>query len=75
MMFLTLAGVLGFVTLVAHFWQPRREALAAVEARTQAVVAATNAFLDSLTAGQSAKVQFGFTPQKAAALTRFTLPQ
>jgi hypothetical protein len=41
------------------------------EAPTQAVVAATTAFLDSLSADQRAKVQFAFTPQPKASAAKF----
>ena len=41
------------------------------EAQTQAVITATTAFLNSLSAEQRAKVQFPFTPRKAAGAATF----
>jgi hypothetical protein len=44
----------------------------AVDARTQAVVAVTNAFLNALSAEQRQKVQFPFSPQKTATAAEFS---
>src|SRR6266568_2139290 len=44
----------------------------AMDAQTQAVVAAATAFLNSLSADQREKVLFSFTPQKTATAARFT---
>lgn len=46
-------------------------ALAAANAQTQNIVAATTAFLGSLSAAQREKVQFTFTPQKTATAAKF----
>ncbi len=43
----------------------------AIDAQTQAIVAATTAFLNSLSAAQREKVQFTFTPQKTATAAKF----
>ena len=45
---------------------------AAVGAQTQVIVTAATAFLSSLSADERRKVQFAFTPQKAATAARFT---
>ena len=42
------------------------------DAQTQLIVTATRAFLDSLSAGQRAQVQFTFTSQKTASAAHFT---
>jgi Protein of unknown function (DUF3500) len=44
----------------------------APDAQTQAIVTATRAFLDSLSADQRAQVQFPFTPQQTATAAHFT---
>jgi len=44
----------------------------AMDAQTQAVVAAATAFLNSLSADQREKVLFSFTPQKTATAARFS---
>jgi hypothetical protein len=62
---LTLAIVV--VALAAHF----TNAAGAMNSRTQSVVDATNAFLQSLSADQKQKVQFAFTAQKTATAATF----
>jgi hypothetical protein len=58
------------VALAGYFGEVGRNseaaAQAATDAETQAVVSATNAFLNSLSADQRQKEQFSFTPQKTA---------
>jgi len=44
----------------------------APDAQTQAIVTATSAFLDSLSADQSVQVQFTFVPQQTATAAHFT---
>ena len=44
----------------------------APDAQTQAIVTATSAFLDSLSADQRVQVQFTFTPQQTATAAHFT---
>jgi hypothetical protein len=71
-LFLVLATV-GSVALAGYFaMSGNNAAQAAVDTQTQAVVTATNAFLDTLTADQRQKVQFPFSPQKTASAAKFS---
>jgi hypothetical protein len=66
-----LASALTVAALCGYFgWAgnaPGATTQAAAGANTQAIVTATTAFLNSLSADQRNKVQFPFTPQKTAA--------
>jgi len=71
-LFLVLATV-GFVALAGYFaLNGNKAAQASIDSRTQAVVTATNAFLDALTADQRQKVHFPFSPQKTATAAKFS---
>lgn len=63
------------VLLVDGYWSGARQAQAALKndarARTQAIVAATNAFVSSLDATQRAKVLFGYEPEQSATAAKF----
>jgi hypothetical protein len=66
-------ATIGFVAVAGYFaMSGKNAAQAAVDSQTQAVVTATNAFLDALTADQRQKVQFPFSPQKAASAAKFS---
>ncbi|MBV8819790.1 MAG: DUF3500 domain-containing protein [Acidobacteriaceae bacterium] len=67
-----LLGVGTAVTwIVAGYRGATAQPMAAANAQTGAIVAATNAFLSSLEAAQRAKVQFPFTPKKTATSATF----
>jgi Protein of unknown function (DUF3500) len=63
------------VLLVGGYWSGARQAQAALKddarTRTQAIVAATNAFVSSLDATQRAKVLFGYSLQQSATAAKF----
>ena len=70
---LPILPAVGFVALAGYFaLNGNKAAQAAINFRTQAVVTATNAFLDTLTADQRQKVQFPFSPQKTATAAKFS---
>lgn len=70
-----LVSVLGVSLLCGYFGvvkaAPKPESQAAADMETQAVVKATRAFLNSLSADQRQKVLFPFTPQKTAKAATF----
>jgi hypothetical protein len=65
-----LASALIFVALCGYL-VPRAATQTATHAQTQAIVAATTAFLDSLSVVQREKVQFPFMLQRTATIARF----
>jgi hypothetical protein len=67
--------LLTLIALATHFdeagYASEAKQQEAVDSATNAVVAATTAFLNSLSADQRQKVRFPFTPQKAATAAKF----
>jgi Protein of unknown function (DUF3500) len=66
---LTVAALCGYFGWAGK--APGATTQAAAGAHTQAIVTATTAFLNSLSADQREKVQFPFTPQKTATAAKF----
>jgi Protein of unknown function (DUF3500) len=59
------------LAILCAYFSSRATPQATTDAQTQAVVTATKAFLNLLSADQKEKVQFPFTPQKTATAARF----
>ena len=66
------SGMAVFLALAGR-WQapPSADAQSPASGATQTLVAATTAFLNSLSAEERQKVQFTFTPQKTATAAKF----